>query len=99
MPECKQQALQRGPHKSLYDYGDFIIEEFIEFILKGFWFALPSQFVMHLKKFRLSPLGCIPQHERQPCIIVDYSFYDVNQSTKDNRPDNAMQFGHALPRV
>lgn len=47
-PEHKQQALKRGPHKSSYEYGDFILEGFLEFLHKGFWFILPAWLVMDL---------------------------------------------------
>ena len=54
---------------------------------------------MHLQDLRLSPLGCVPQHERRPRIICDYSFYNVNQETEHLAPPKAMQFGPALRRV
>lgn len=98
-PQRKQKALERGPHKSSYEYGNFILEEFLEFVRKGFWFLLPARLILHLLELRLSPLGCVPQHERRPRIIVDYTYSGVNQETEDDKPDEAMKFGHALPRV
>jgi hypothetical protein len=44
-------------------------------------------------------MGVIPQRERRPRLIVDYSFYDVNQETLRLGPKEAMQFGRALERI
>jgi len=55
--------------------------------------------VKHLPNLRLSPLGCVPQRGRRPRLIVDLSFYDVNQETVKTAPPEAMQFGRALDRL
>ena len=102
-PEWKQekllQVLQRGPHKSARDHLEFVREEFAEYVRKGFWLVLPAADVLHLPSLRLSPMGVVPQHERRPRIICDYSFYGVNQDSIALAPEESMQFGQALPRL
>jgi hypothetical protein len=40
----------------------------------------------------------VPQRERRPRLIADYSFYLVNLETFPDAPHDAMQFGRALQR-
>ena len=94
-----QAALDRGPHQSANLYKDFVREEFVNFVKKHFWTIVPARLVKHLKNLRLSPLGVVPQHERRPRLICDYTFYGVNQETHPLAPEEAMQFGKALSRV
>ena len=70
-----------------------------DFANKGFWAVLPYDKVKHLQNLQLSPLGCVPQRGRRPRLIVDLSFYDVNQETVKKAPPEAMQFGKALDRL
>ena len=41
----------------------------------------------------------VPQRDRRPRWIVDYSWWKVNQETLPLAPKEAMQFGHALDRL
>ena len=97
--ERKLQVLQRGPHKSARDHREFVREEFAEYVRKGFWVVLPASDVLHLPTLRLSPMGVVPQHERRPRIICDYTFYGVNQDSDALAPEESMQFGGTLPRL
>jgi hypothetical protein len=65
---------------------------------KGQWAILPFEEVQNLPNLRLSPPGVVPQRERRPRWIVDYSFYNVNQETLPLVLDS-MQFGRALERI
>jgi hypothetical protein len=96
-------TMKRGPHKSAHEFAEFLKDELAEFIRQGQWVVLPFRQLlgdrnlrMHL---RISPMGVVPQRDRRPCIIVDYSFFDVNNETVRLAPDEAMQFGKALERV
>lgn len=91
-------ALQRGSHRSCFEYLDFLEEEFYDMMQKGQWVILPYDDVKDLPNLRLSPPGVVPQRERRPRWIVDYSFYDVNQETLPLVLDS-MQFGRALERL
>jgi hypothetical protein len=52
------------------------------------------------KRPRLSPMGDVPQRERPPRIIVDYTFYGVNANTLFLLSAlETMQFGKALERI
>ena len=94
-----QRALRRGPHKSCHEYMDFLNEEFIDMINKGQWIILPYSAVQHLPGLRVSPPGVVPQRERRPRWICDYSWWDVNADTLPLAAMEAMQFGHALDRI
>jgi hypothetical protein len=70
-----------------------------DFTQKGFWTVLPYEAVKHLHSLRLSPFGCVPQRGRQPWLIVDLSFYEVNTDTLTLAPHKVMQFGRALDQL
>ena len=97
--EQLEAVLERGPHQSALEYKDFVREEFLDYVKKKYWILLPARKVMDVPELRLSPLGCVPQHERRPRLICDYTFYGVNQVTSHEAPPEAMQFGKALERV
>jgi hypothetical protein len=44
-------------------------------------------------------MGCVPQHDRCPHTIVDYTYSGLNRDTVPIAPWDAMQFGNALPRL
>ena len=101
-PWDKQQvetALRRGPHKSAREYNTFLREEFAEMVRRGHWTVLPYRVAKTLPGLRLSPLGVVPQRDRRPRTIADYSFYGVNRDTLPIAPDEAMQYGRALDRI
>ena len=68
-------------------------------IRKGQWILLPADLVEHMQNLRLSPIGVVPQRDRRPRTISDYSFYFVNADTCPLAPSDAMQFGQALYRL
>ena len=94
-----EQALQRGPHSSVHAFSSFLREEFADMIKKGQWVVLPFDKVKHLLGLCLSPPGCVPQRDRRPRWICDYSFYGVNDNTNPIVPLDSMQFGRALDRI
>jgi hypothetical protein len=63
------------------------------------WMVLPYARLRELRNLRISPMGVVPQHERRPRPIVDYSFSGVNDDTVPLSPREAMQFGRALERI
>ena len=92
-------AVDRGPHPSANQYADFLTNEFEAMCDKGQWMVLPFSSVQDLPNLRISPLGVVPQLERRPRTIVDYTFSGVNQDTVSTAPSESMQFGHALWRL
>ena len=92
-------AVRRGPHKSCLEFVDFLEEEFVDMIGKDQWVVLPYKSVKHLENLHISPPGVVPQRDRRPRWICDYSFSGVNEDTADVAPAEAMQFGHALERI
>ena len=94
-----QRALARGPHKSAHQYLDYLEKEFVDMINKDQWVVLPYSDVQHLPGLRISPPCVIPQRDRRPRWIVDYSWWDVNEDTLPLAAMESMQFGHALERI
>ena len=68
-------------------------------ISKGQWLVLPYTAVKDLPGLRLSPPGVIPQRNRRPRWICDYSWWGVNADTLPLAAKESMQFGHALDRI
>jgi hypothetical protein len=66
---------------------------------KGHWLCLPHRLVKDLPGLRISPLRVVPQAERRPRTIVDYTYSQVNKATIKQAPQEAMQFGRTLQRV
>lgn len=101
-PWTRQQihdAISRGPHQSCNEYIDFLDEEFVDMIKKGQWVILPASVAMELPGLRISPPGVVPQRDRRPRWICDYSWSKVNEETIRLAPSEAMQFGNCLDRV
>lgn len=92
-------AMARGSHASTAEHHAFLRVEMADMVNKGFWVVLPYALVRTLPGLRLSPIGIVPQRDRRPRTIVDYTFSFVNQETLRLAPREAMQFGHALHRV
>lgn len=89
----------RGSHPSTRDYIEFLREEFATMIEQHFWIILPYSCVESLPYLRISPMGVVPQNDRRPRTIVDYTFSGINQATVPLAPTEAMQFGRALERL
>ena len=92
-------AVERGPHKSAYEFQEFLRTEMVDMVNKATWSVLPYSKVKHLRHLRVSPIGVVPQHERRPRTIVDYTYSGVNPETLKLSPQEAMQFGRALERI
>ena len=92
-------ALARGSHQSALGHLEFLRDEMSDMVEQGYWTVLPYSMVLNLSHLRLSPLGVVPQRDRRPRIIVDYTFWGVNDDTVTLAPSESMQFGRALERV
>ena len=95
----KDAAVARGPHKSAYEFQEFLRAEMADMVRKSIWTVLPYSKVKHIPSLRIAPIGVVPQNERRPRPIVDYSFYDLNAETLKLSPPEAMQFGRALEGI
>ena len=91
--------MQRGPHPSTRPYLHFLESDMADMITKGYWVVLPYDLVKDIPNLRISPMGAVPQRERRPWTIVDYSFSGINQEAHRGAPPEAMQFGCALEWV
>ena len=97
--ELLDERAARGSHASADEHTEFLGEEFLDFGRKGFWILLPYDVIKNEPGLRLSPVGVVPQDGRRPRIIVDYSFWDINDETLKLSPERAMQFGTAPLRI
>ena len=95
----KLEAITRGPHQSSRAYLGFLESEMVDMITQKFWIVLPYDIVQHYENLRISPIGVVPQRERRPRTIVDYSYSGLNKETQKMAPPEAMQFGRALHRL
>ena len=93
------EAVRRGLRKSAQLDRVFVFTEMLDFCRQGCWLVLPYTVVRHWSALRLSPLGTVPQRDRRPRLIVDYSYSGVNHETVHLAPPETLQFGWALQRV
>jgi len=68
-------------------------------VQKGQWLVLPYQDVANLPNLRISPLGVVPQRDRRPRTIADYTYSGVNADTVPLTDHLPLQFGCALLRI
>jgi len=61
--------------------------------------VLPYELLQGFPTLLISPLGCVPQRERSPRMINDYTFSGVNPQTVKRAPPEAIQWGRALHRL
>ena len=97
--EQKDRAIKRGNHPSTRAFPDFMKSEMADMHSKGMFIVMPYAQVRHLPELRISPLGCVPQRERRPRIINDYTYSGVNSATVKMAPEEAMQWGRTLHRI
>jgi hypothetical protein len=99
-PEKRKQALRRGAHKSATrQFRQFLHEDMADYIAKRFWTVLPYPAIKDMPHLKLAPCGVVPQRERRPRPIIDYTFSGVNQDSLPLAPAHSMQFGSALQRI
>jgi hypothetical protein len=90
----------RGPHPSAQRvHTNFLLEDMYNMVHMGYWVVLPYSSLRGHPHLKLAPSGVVPQRERRPRPIMDYTYNGVNQATVDMAPQHAMQFGHALQRL
>ena len=92
-----KKALLRGPHQSCTNHIQFLQEEFVDMIGKSQWVVIPFDLAATLDGLTLSPPGVVPQRERRPRWIGDYSFSGVNEDTVPLAPTESMQSTLPLP--
>ena len=71
-------ALARGAHRSCMEHLKFLHEEFADMIAKSQWVVLPAEAVADLPGLRILPPGVVPQRDRRPRWICNYTRLQVN---------------------
>ena len=94
-----REALQRGPHPSALLHSNFLMKEFISMIGLDQWVILPYSVAKYLDNLHISPPGVIPQRDRRPRWICDYTWSGVGPSSLPLVPTEAMQYGRAFERI
>jgi hypothetical protein len=55
-------VLRRGAHSSAqHQYRNFLIEDMLDMVEKGYWAVLPFSILQHYTHLKLSPEGVVPQ--------------------------------------
>ena len=93
------ECVRHGAHKSAQDHAAFLREEMADFMEANFWTVLPYDQVRDLPDIRLSPAGIKEERERRPRVVIDHTWYGVNDNTEPSPFLPAMQFGGTLPRI
>ena len=93
-----EEAIRRGPHGSCAAHREFLHGEFANMINLNQWLVLPYSVVKHLKNLHVSPPGVVPQRNRRPRWICDYTWSGINDSTLPLVPWDSLQYGRALER-
>ena len=71
-------ALKCGPHSSSIKGIEFLRNKYADMVEKQQWIVLPASMLKSMFGLCLSPLGLVPQRDRRDCMILDYSYFDVN---------------------
>jgi len=95
----RDQAMERGSHQSATLHLEFLEQEMLTMVKKGQWLILPYEDVKNLPNLQLSPLGIVPQRDRCPRTIADYTFYGINGDTVPLTDHLPLQFRRALLRI
>ena len=95
----KRQHLRRGAHPSAHVFKEFLHQDMLDMVQKGYWSILPFSEVEQFVHLKLSPAGVVPQRTRRPRPIMDYTFTDINSSSVPLSPLSSMQFGQTLQRL
>jgi hypothetical protein len=85
-------AVRRGPHPSAaHQYASFLLEDMWDYLRMGYWLVLPYSAVRGHPSLRIAPAGVVPQRDRRPRAIIDYTYNGVNRDTLPLEPTPAMQ--------
>lgn len=97
---CKDTSVTWGSHLSAkMIHADFLQDEMLDMVQRGYWTVVPFKAICHLPQLKISPAGVIPQCNRRPRTIIDYTFSGVTDTTLLIAPPHAMQFGKVLPCI
>jgi len=91
--------MERGSHLSARQHKAFLEQEMLQMVKKEQWMVLPYDDVKHIPNLRISPLGVMPQCDRRPQTIADYTFSGINADTVKLTGHLPLQFGRALLRI
>ena len=79
---------------------DFLRAEMADFIDTGFWVVLPFKQVQSLgMDLRLLPVAMKEEVDCRPWVIVDHTWFGVNDHTVVELPSEVMQFEGALSHI
>lgn len=96
----KDAAMRRGSHPSAkHLFASFLQDEMLDMVKRKYWTVVPYRTIRHLPGLKISPAGVVPQRNRRPRTIIDYTFSGVNPTTLQLAAPHAMQFGRAFHRL
>ena len=89
-------AIRYGAHSYVTKETTFVRTELQEQSQAGHILLFPLRAVRHLPRLWLSPLGAIPQQDRKPRLIYNFSWSGLNEVVTQVAHKEAMLFGKAL---
>jgi hypothetical protein len=90
----------RGPHPSASrQHTSFLLEDMFDYVRMGYWLVLPYSAIRGHPQLKIAPSGVVPQRDRRPRPIMDYTFNNVNATSVQCASHSSMQFGTALQRI
>ena len=96
----KDANMRRGSHPSAkHLFADFLQDEMLDMAARRYWTVVPYHAVRRLPGLKISPAGVVPQRNRRPRTIIDYTFSGVGPTTLQVAAPHAMQFGRAFQRI
>jgi hypothetical protein len=101
LPVLQQDAAaNHGPHPSASgSYKNFILQDMFDYVHIGYWLVLPYLALRGHPSLKIAPSGVVPQRDRCPRPIMDYSFNGINSHSLPVTPTASMQFGRTLQRI
>jgi len=66
----KRQQLRRGAHPSAHAFKDFLHQDMLDMVQKGYWSLLPFSELEQFVHLKLSPAGVVPQRTRRPRLLL-----------------------------
>jgi hypothetical protein len=93
--ELLDERMARGCHRSATEHRDFIREEMADFVESGFYVVPYPRYDTCLDSGY--PLGIKEERDRRARLVVDHTWFLINQHTLEWTTKEAMQFGGALP--
>jgi hypothetical protein len=62
-------------------FAEFLLKDMYDYVQMGYWLTLTYSAIRGHPALKIAPAGVVPQWERRPRPIMDYSYNHVNQAS------------------